>query len=78
MRPKEVNFFFLPLLLDPLDINPSVDFLFDCGLVGPEDVSTEQDLPRAMRKVRTGVTISTKRNRTAEGVGLLSEPCKKA
>jgi hypothetical protein len=48
-----------------LDINPSVDFLFDCGLVGPEDVSTEQDLPRAMRKVRTGVTISTKRKRAA-------------
>ncbi|XP_068812994.1 zinc finger MYM-type protein 3 isoform X2 [Struthio camelus] len=35
---------------NPLDINPSVDFLFDCGLVGPEDVSTEQDLPRAVRK----------------------------
>uniref|UniRef100_A0A8U8BGG7 Zinc finger MYM-type containing 3 n=1 Tax=Geospiza parvula TaxID=87175 RepID=A0A8U8BGG7_GEOPR len=36
---------------NPLDINPSVDFLFDCGLVGPDDVSTEQDLPRAVRKV---------------------------
>lgn len=36
---------------DPLDINPSVDFLFDCGLVGPEDVSADQDLPRAIRKV---------------------------
>lgn len=36
---------------DPLDINPSVDFLFDCGLVGPDDVSTDQDLPRAVRKV---------------------------
>lgn len=28
-----------------------MDFLFDCGLVGPDDVSTEQDLPRAVRKV---------------------------
>ncbi|XP_032993740.1 zinc finger MYM-type protein 3 isoform X2 [Lacerta agilis] len=35
---------------NPLDINPSVDFLFDCGLVGPDDVSADQDLPRAMRK----------------------------
>lgn len=72
MRPKEIDFFFLSLLLDPLDINPSVDFLFDCGLVGPEDVSTEQDLPRAMRKVRTGVTVSRKRKWTSEGAGLLS------
>lgn len=44
-------------LPDPLDINPSVDFLFDCGLVGPEDVSTEQDLPRTMRKVRPGAAV---------------------
>lgn len=43
--------FCLCFLSDPLDINPSVDFLFDCGLVGPDDVSTEQDLPRAVRKV---------------------------
>nr|XP_028570891.1 zinc finger MYM-type protein 3 isoform X1 [Podarcis muralis]XP_028570892.1 zinc finger MYM-type protein 3 isoform X1 [Podarcis muralis]XP_028570893.1 zinc finger MYM-type protein 3 isoform X1 [Podarcis muralis]XP_028570894.1 zinc finger MYM-type protein 3 isoform X1 [Podarcis muralis] len=35
---------------NPLDINPSVDFLFDCGLVGPDDVSADQDLPRSMRK----------------------------
>ncbi|KAJ7310367.1 hypothetical protein JRQ81_007278 [Phrynocephalus forsythii] len=35
---------------NPLDLNPSVDFLFDCGLVGPEDVSADQDLPRAIRK----------------------------
>nr|XP_034969231.1 zinc finger MYM-type protein 3 isoform X2 [Zootoca vivipara] len=35
---------------NPLDINPSVDFLFDCGLVGPDDVSADQDLPRGMRK----------------------------
>ncbi|XP_075774118.1 zinc finger MYM-type protein 3 isoform X2 [Pelodiscus sinensis] len=35
---------------NPLDINPSVDFLFDCGLVGPDDVSTDADLPRAVRK----------------------------
>uniref|UniRef100_A0A8D0B8B6 Zinc finger MYM-type containing 3 n=1 Tax=Salvator merianae TaxID=96440 RepID=A0A8D0B8B6_SALMN len=35
---------------NPLDINPSVDFLFDCGLVGPEDVSADQDLPRTIRK----------------------------
>lgn len=52
---KTLIFFFLSSLTDPLDINPSVDFLFDCGLVGPEDVSTEQDLPRTMRKVRAGV-----------------------
>ncbi|XP_012976795.1 zinc finger MYM-type protein 3 isoform X3 [Mesocricetus auratus] len=43
---------------NPLDINPSVDFLFDCGLVGPEDVSTEQDLPRAMRKGQKRLMLS--------------------
>lgn len=43
---------------NPLDINPSVDFLFDCGLVGPEDVSTEQDLPRAMRKGQKRLVLS--------------------
>ena len=44
-----------------MDINPSVDFLFDCGLVGPEDVSTEQDLPRTMRKVRAGAAVPTEK-----------------
>ncbi|NXF71562.1 ZMYM3 protein, partial [Sclerurus mexicanus] len=43
---------------NPLDINPSVDFLFDCGLVGPEDVSTEQDLPRAVRKGQKRLVLS--------------------
>ncbi|XP_028625838.1 zinc finger MYM-type protein 3 isoform X5 [Grammomys surdaster] len=43
---------------NPLDINPSVDFLFDCGLVGPEDVSTEQDLPRTMRKGQKRLMLS--------------------
>ncbi|VFV43464.1 zinc finger mym-type protein 3 isoform [Lynx pardinus] len=43
---------------NPLDINPSVDFLFDCGLVGPEDVSTEQDLPRTMRKGQKRLVLS--------------------
>ncbi|KAB0401305.1 hypothetical protein E2I00_017286 [Balaenoptera physalus] len=43
---------------NPLDINPSVDFLFDCGLVGPEDVSTEQDLPRPMRKGQKRLVLS--------------------
>ncbi|MBN3301365.1 ZMYM3 protein, partial [Amia calva] len=36
---------------DPLDLNPSVDFLFDCGLVTPDDVQSDQELPRAVRKV---------------------------
>ncbi|XP_072733620.1 zinc finger MYM-type protein 3 isoform X2 [Ciconia boyciana] len=45
-------------LCDPLDINPSVDFLFDCGLVGPDDVSTEQDLPRAVRKGQKRLVLS--------------------
>lgn len=36
---------------DPLDINPSVDFLFDCSLVAPEDVGGDPDLPRSIRKV---------------------------
>lgn len=44
---------------DPLDINPSVDFLFDCGLVGPEDVSADQDLPRAIRKVSSPCGLPT-------------------
>ncbi|NWT85721.1 ZMYM3 protein, partial [Lanius ludovicianus] len=43
---------------NPLDINPSVDFLFDCGLVGPEDVSTEQDLPRTVRKGQKRLVLS--------------------
>ncbi|XP_008119971.1 zinc finger MYM-type protein 3 isoform X1 [Anolis carolinensis] len=43
---------------NPLDINPSVDFLFDCGLVGPEDVSAEQDLPRAIRKGQKRLVLS--------------------
>lgn len=43
---------------NPLDINPSVDFLFDCGLVGPDDVSTEQDLPRSMRKGQKRLMLS--------------------
>ncbi|KAH0630754.1 hypothetical protein JD844_003943 [Phrynosoma platyrhinos] len=43
---------------NPLDINPSVDFLFDCGLVGPEDVSAEQDLPRAIRKNQKRLVLS--------------------
>ncbi|NWU88947.1 ZMYM3 protein, partial [Upupa epops] len=41
-----------------LDINPSVDFLFDCGLVGPDDVSTDQDLPRAVRKGQKRLVLS--------------------
>uniref|UniRef100_A0A8D0FQN7 Zinc finger MYM-type containing 3 n=1 Tax=Strix occidentalis caurina TaxID=311401 RepID=A0A8D0FQN7_STROC len=43
---------------NPLDINPSVDFLFDCGLVGPEEVSAEQDLPRAVRKGQKRLVLS--------------------
>uniref|UniRef100_A0A8D2NQS8 Zinc finger MYM-type containing 3 n=1 Tax=Zosterops lateralis melanops TaxID=1220523 RepID=A0A8D2NQS8_ZOSLA len=43
---------------NPLDINPSVDFLFDCGLVGPDDVSTDQDLPRAVRKGQKRLVLS--------------------
>ncbi|NXG47731.1 ZMYM3 protein, partial [Psilopogon haemacephalus] len=43
---------------NPLDINPSVDFLFDCGLVGPDDVSSEQDLPRAVRKGQKRLVLS--------------------
>ncbi|XP_066570849.1 zinc finger MYM-type protein 3 isoform X2 [Amia ocellicauda] len=35
---------------NPLDLNPSVDFLFDCGLVTPDDVQSDQELPRAVRK----------------------------
>uniref|UniRef100_A0A8D2IZC9 Zinc finger MYM-type containing 3 n=1 Tax=Varanus komodoensis TaxID=61221 RepID=A0A8D2IZC9_VARKO len=43
---------------NPLDINPSVDFLFDCGLVGPEEVSADQDLPRAIRKGQKRLVLS--------------------
>ncbi|XP_053129441.1 zinc finger MYM-type protein 3 isoform X2 [Hemicordylus capensis] len=43
---------------NPLDINPSVDFLFDCGLVGPDDVSADQDLPRAIRKGQKRLVLS--------------------
>ncbi|XP_037264257.1 zinc finger MYM-type protein 3 isoform X1 [Falco biarmicus] len=43
---------------NPLDINPSVDFLFDCGLVAPDEVSTEQDLPRAVRKGQKRLVLS--------------------
>ncbi|NXL57956.1 ZMYM3 protein, partial [Chordeiles acutipennis] len=43
---------------NPLDINPSVDFLFDCGLVGADDVSTEQDLPRTVRKGQKRLVLS--------------------
>lgn len=60
---------FLSPWTDPLDINPSVDFLFDCGLVGPEDVPTEQDLPRTMRKVRAGAAVSTEERWGFKGPG---------
>ncbi|KAM6427441.1 zinc finger MYM-type protein 3 isoform 2-T5 [Liasis olivaceus] len=43
---------------NPLDINPSVDFLFDCGLVGPDDVSADQDLPRSIRKGQKRLVLS--------------------
>ncbi|XP_030431778.1 zinc finger MYM-type protein 3 isoform X4 [Gopherus evgoodei] len=43
---------------NPLDINPSVDFLFDCGLVGPDDVSTDPDLPRTIRKGQKRLMLS--------------------
>uniref|UniRef100_A0A6I8N8F7 Zinc finger MYM-type containing 3 n=1 Tax=Ornithorhynchus anatinus TaxID=9258 RepID=A0A6I8N8F7_ORNAN len=44
---------------NPLDINPSVDFLFDCGLVGPDEVAAaEQDLPRAIRKGQKRLVLS--------------------
>ncbi|XP_063169692.1 zinc finger MYM-type protein 3 [Candoia aspera] len=43
---------------NPLDINPSVDFLFDCGLVGPDDVSADQDLPRSVRKGQKRLVLS--------------------
>ncbi|XP_042706944.1 zinc finger MYM-type protein 3 isoform X3 [Chrysemys picta bellii] len=43
---------------NPLDINPSVDFLFDCGLVGPDDVSTDPDLPRTIRKGQKRLVLS--------------------
>ncbi|XP_053329690.1 zinc finger MYM-type protein 3 isoform X2 [Spea bombifrons] len=41
----------------PMDINQSVDFLFDCGLVGTEDVS-EQDSSRVLRKGPKRVLVS--------------------
>ncbi|XP_032083868.1 zinc finger MYM-type protein 3 isoform X3 [Thamnophis elegans] len=43
---------------DPLDINPSVDFLFDCSLVAPEDVAADPDLPRAIRKGQKRLVLS--------------------
>ncbi|KAJ8348845.1 hypothetical protein SKAU_G00274340 [Synaphobranchus kaupii] len=34
----------------PLDLNPSVEFLFDCGMVTPDRVGPEQELPVAVQK----------------------------
>ncbi|XP_069468475.1 zinc finger MYM-type protein 3 isoform X2 [Ambystoma mexicanum] len=42
-----------------LDINPNVDFLFDCSLVGPEDVSAaEQETPKVHRKGQKRLAIT--------------------
>uniref|UniRef100_A0A8C5RKP3 Zinc finger MYM-type containing 3 n=1 Tax=Laticauda laticaudata TaxID=8630 RepID=A0A8C5RKP3_LATLA len=43
---------------NPLDINPSVDFLFDCSLVAPEDVAADPDLPRSIRKGQKRLVLS--------------------
>ncbi|XP_039210797.1 zinc finger MYM-type protein 3 isoform X3 [Crotalus tigris] len=43
---------------NPLDIHPSVDFLFDCGLVTPEDVAADPDLPRSIRKGQKRLVLS--------------------
>nr|XP_015206899.1 PREDICTED: zinc finger MYM-type protein 3-like isoform X1 [Lepisosteus oculatus] len=43
---------------NPLDLNPSVDFLFDCGLVTPEEVNSEHELPRAVRKGSKRIMLS--------------------
>ncbi|XP_033876651.3 zinc finger MYM-type protein 3-like isoform X1 [Acipenser ruthenus] len=40
----------------PLD--PSVDFLFDCGLVTTDDDHTEHELPRAVRKSQKRILLS--------------------
>ncbi|KAM8933955.1 zinc finger MYM-type protein 3 isoform 2-T2 [Pelodytes ibericus] len=42
-----------------MDINQSVDFLFDCGLVGSDDVS-EQETSRALRKGSKRMLFSEK------------------
>ncbi|KAG2463674.1 zinc finger MYM-type protein 3-like [Polypterus senegalus] len=51
----------------PLDLNPSVDFLFDCGLVTPDDEHTEQDLPRAVRKGQKRIILSESCSRDSMG-----------
>ncbi|XP_070616162.1 zinc finger MYM-type protein 3 isoform X2 [Erythrolamprus reginae] len=43
---------------NPLDLNPSVDFLFDCSLVAPEDVAADPDLPRSIRKGQKRLVLS--------------------
>ncbi|KAM3827752.1 zinc finger MYM-type protein 3 isoform 4-T5 [Vipera latastei] len=43
---------------NPLDIHPSVDFLFDCGLVAPEEVAADPDLPRSIRKGQKRLVLS--------------------
>ncbi|KAJ8266472.1 hypothetical protein GJAV_G00130810 [Gymnothorax javanicus] len=34
----------------PLDLNPSVEFLLDCGVVTPDSIHPEQELPVAVQK----------------------------
>ncbi|KAI1902744.1 hypothetical protein AGOR_G00019160 [Albula goreensis] len=34
----------------PLDLNPSVEFLFDCGIVTPDSVRPDHELPVAVQK----------------------------
>ncbi|XP_069065309.1 zinc finger MYM-type protein 3 isoform X2 [Pleurodeles waltl] len=47
-----------------LDINQSVDFLFDCGIVPPDEVPAEQEAPKAHRKgqKRLALTESSTRD----------------
>uniref|UniRef100_H2ZZK5 Zinc finger MYM-type containing 3 n=1 Tax=Latimeria chalumnae TaxID=7897 RepID=H2ZZK5_LATCH len=51
----------------PLDLNPSVDFLFDCGLVTPDEVHAEQDIPRAVRKGQKRLVLSESCSRDSMG-----------
>ncbi|XP_064206460.1 zinc finger MYM-type protein 3-like isoform X1 [Anguilla rostrata] len=59
----------------PLDLNPSVEFLFDCGMVTPDSDRPEHELPAAVQKGSKQLRLSESSSRDplpapARGTGL--------
>ncbi|KAJ8401829.1 hypothetical protein AAFF_G00378000 [Aldrovandia affinis] len=51
----------------PLDLNPSVEFLFDCGIVTPDHVHPEHELPGSVQKGSKYLKLSGSSSREPPG-----------